>query len=302
MLTVDGLRWRSLFLQALRSFFFEQGFLEVDTPIRHLVSIPERHIEPLRCGDTFLQTSPELAMKMLLARGCQNIFQICHCFRKNEQGQRHLEEFTMLEWYRRDSDYNALMDDCQDLLNHLFQRLKKEYTVEQSSLFSGVDLFPPWPRISVHEAFARFCPVSLDAALKEDLFDALLVHHVEPQLGKAQPCFLVDYPASLASLARKKTQRPELAERFELYISGVEIANGFSELTDADEQRQRFHEEIASIREQRGETFSMPDRFLNALPGIGTAAGIALGVDRLFMLCFGIEDIAQAVSFTSEEL
>jgi lysyl-tRNA synthetase class 2 len=288
---------------SLRSFFAGRGFLEVDTPIRQPVIIPERYIEPLRSGDAFLQTSPELSMKRLLAHGCSKIFQICPCFRKNEKGRRHLEEFTMLEWYHSGENYLRLMDDCERLLRHVLRDLSAEGVLEDAAapIFPGFDLQKDWERVTVEEAFQRYSPCSLQQSLSDNSFDEILVEYIEPQLGLGTPAFLMDYPLELGSLARAKAENPHVVERFELYLGGVELANGFTELTDEGEQRRRFHKELKEIENSWGPDLVMPERFLQDLCRLQGAAGIALGVDRLFMLALGLDDINDVVTFSPND-
>ncbi len=313
MLDVQGLRLRAAFFHSLRSFFITRQFLEVDTPIRQPLLLPEANIQPLTSEDAFLQASPELCMKRLLALGCDRIFQICNCFRKGERGRLHLEEFTMLEWYRAGADYEDLMDDCEQLLGFLLVELGgmagcgalrkgsrdglRPYGCDQI-----IAMQPPWDRLSVEAAFARFSPVSLEQALASGSFDELLVQYVEPSLGLERPLFLHDYPVALGSLARRKDGAPHLVERFELYINGMELANGFSELTDVDEQRQRFAEELRLMEEGGRKPLPMPERFLEDLAHLQQAAGIALGVDRLLMLLMGRRCIDEVVSFAPDDL
>ncbi len=304
MLDPQGLRIRAALFSAVRLFFTANGFLEVDTPIRQPVIIPESNIIPLAADGQYLQTSPELCMKRILAAGCSRIFQICPCFRKDERGRRHLEEFTMLEWYRRDADYHALMTDCEDLLQSVVGRLAEilpDLSVPEMSESGGLDLAAPWPRLTVEEAFRRYSPLSLDQAMAGDCFEEVLVEFVEPHLGVRSPVFLLDYPAELASLARKKAEEPARAERFELYLNGIELANGFSELTDADEQRQRFRHELDLIERSGRRPAGMPERFLDDLDRLPSAAGIALGLDRLLMLLMGQHEISEVVSFAPED-
>lgn len=301
MLDSQGLHIRAALFRAIREFFFAHGFLEVDTPIRQPVLIPEGNILPISAEGHYLQTSPELCMKRLLAAGCTRIFQICPCFRKNELGRKHLEEFTMLEWYRRDAGYLQLMVDCEALLNHVVPRVAKYipagYSDEERLRHSHTVLIAGAERLTVADAFCRYSPVTLARALQEDRFDEVLVEYIEPHLGKDRPLFLLDYPAELASLARLKPVYPVVAERFELYVSGVELANGFTELTDPVEQRRRFTEEIARMDQVQGRAHRMPERFLTDLAQLESAAGIALGLDRLFMQITGRENICEAVSF-----
>lgn len=239
-------------------------------------------------------------MKRLLAAGIPKIFQICKCFRKGERGDRHLPEFTMLEWYAAESDYRALMADCEALLHHLAVAMGKDGVLEWQG--RRIDLGPEWERITVAEAFQRYAPCTVEEALAQDRFDELLVEYVEPHLGMTTPTFLCDYPATLGALARLSPTDPTVAERFELYVAGLELANGFSELVDPVEQRARFLAEQKAIRLQGREPGSLPEPFLEALETMPSAAGIALGVDRLVMLFAGAGNIEQVVAFTPEGL
>ncbi len=307
MLDLQGLRFRAAFFHSLRSFFARQQFFEVDTPIRQPLLLPEMNIEPLASEGWFLQASPELCMKRMLAAGCSRIFQLCNCFRKGERGRLHLEEFTMLEWYRIDGGYEDLMMDCEALIGSLLADLggMDPCAFSNENLRLGdrvISLQPPWDRLSVHEAFSRYSPVTIERAMTADTFDEILVEHIEPNLGQDRPLFLYDYPVELGSLARSKEGNPQLAERFELYINGVELANGFSELTDTHEQRLRFQRELELMSEERRQRSRMPERFLEDLARIDRAAGIALGVDRLLMLLMGKESIGEVVSFSPADL
>jgi lysyl-tRNA synthetase class 2 len=296
MINLQRLHTRAAFFRALRSFFNQHDFLEVDTPVRQPVLIPETNIQPPASEDWLLQASPELCMKRLLALGAGRIFQICPCFRRGERGRLHSEEFLMLEWYRREADYHQLMRDCEELIRTVSRSLP------ETDCFTGIDLSGRWPQLTVAEAFARFSPVPLERALEDDSFDEVLVEHIEPRLGLRQPSFLCDYPAEMASLARRSSADPRVAERFELYIRGVEVANGFSELADAQEQRQRFKQEIEQIEVQWGRRAAMPEQFLAALPAMGEAAGIALGVDRLLMLALNKTALGDVQTFSAEDL
>lgn len=295
---------RAAFFRLIRSFFYQHGFLEVDTPIRNPIYIPESNVAPIASEQEFLQTSPELCMKRLLAAGSSKIFQICHCFRKEEKGRLHLEEFQMLEWYRTGADYHQLMFDCETLLRFLLESLMESHLSNSGAchtFFSGINLGGNWERLTVAEAFSRYSPIKLDQALQDGSFDETLVEFIEPYLGIASPVFLYDYPVELGSLARIREGNPAVAERFELYINGVELANGFSELTDADEQRTRFDHEIATIKASTGRNAVMPERFLADLVKLDTAAGIAMGVDRLFMIATNRQQISEVVTFSPED-
>jgi len=299
VLALSGLHRRAAFLRLIRQFFETQGFVEIDTPLRLPIVIPERHIELISAEGQYLQASPELCMKRVLARGAARIFQLAQCFRKGERGRRHLEEFLLLEWYRSGCDYRRLMTDCIELCRFIYENWSREMTKTggpvDTAIFPDLDLFADWQRLTVEEAFARYSPVCLGEALRTGRFDELLCEFVEPQLGLLTPTFLCDYPAELASLSRLKPGAPGVAERFELYSKGIELANGFSELIDQREQRQRFGEEIAAIRESTGRELIMPEPFLRDLEEMPEAAGIALGVDRLMMIAFGLSSISQVV-------
>lgn len=306
MLDLHGLHLRAALMRLLREFFAERGFLEVDTPIRQPVIIPEQYIEPLGAEGQFLQTSPELCMKRILAAGAERIFQICQCFRKGERGRLHLEEFTMLEWYRRGADYKALMVDCQELLRYVVPRLcAYEAEACQRRLLQDRDFakfLEPAESVTVEQAFERFSPVGMRQALEKDLFDEIVVEYIEPKLGLGRPAFLIDYPVELASLARASASNPTIAERFELYINGIELANGFSELTDEKEQRSRFLVELEAIHKYQNRLQAVPEKFLKDLAQLDRAAGIAFGLDRLLMLLMDYNTIHSVVSFAPEDL
>lgn len=303
------LRGRARIIREVRRFFDERDFLEVETPLRIPAPAPEQHIAPQPSGRWFLQTSPELCMKRLLARGYSHIYQICKCFRRGERGRRHLPEFTMLEWYRAGADYRVLMEDCQALLRAVASSLAPAVAEDNPyrppplvlPLAHGgervVDFSLPFERLSVVEAFYFYAGMDAREALSRGCFDQLLVEKIEPRLGFERPLFLYDYPVELAALARRKPDNPELAERFELYVGGVELANGFSELTDQGEQRRRFEEERRAIRAAGRRPPPMPESFLAELPEMPPSAGIALGLDRLVMLMLGAGHIDEILAF-----
>ncbi|MCP3942104.1 MAG: EF-P lysine aminoacylase GenX [Desulfobacteraceae bacterium] len=296
----SNLRTRSLMIHFMRDFFMGRDFLEVETPIRCPGIIPEAHIDPLLSESQYLQASPELCMKRLLSRNFKNIFQICKCFRKEERGPRHLPELTLLEWYATDATYLDLMDHCQGLLRHIAARLDMGTTLTYQDF--TIDLKSPFDRLSVGEAFHIHGSKSAEQALEDGSFDEIMGFEIEPHLGKKRPCILYDYPAKLASLAKLKPENQKLAQRFELYVAGIELANGFTELTDPVLQRQRFKLEN-KIRTHRDQpALPMPEKFLADLKTMPEAAGIALGVDRLAMLFCNAATIDEVVAFTPEAL
>jgi len=303
MLDIEGLQFRAALFHCVRTYFRQQGFLEVDTPIRQPVLLPESNIKPMPSDPWFLQSSPEQCMKRLLAHGCDKIFQICPCFRADERGARHLEEFTMLEWYRVDSDYHDLMEDCRGLIRFVLNSLTKDKRYRQTidrSCLGTMPLGDKWQYISVVDAFTRWASIPLEKALETDRFDEIISIDIEPYLGIDAPTFFYDYPAGCASLARLK-ENNSFAERFELYIDGMELANGFTELTDAREQRSRFIEELDQMEKTGGARPQMPENFLKDLELINRAAGIAFGLDRLLMLLMSADTIDQVTSFSIDD-
>jgi lysyl-tRNA synthetase class 2 len=296
----DALRLRARMIQLIRRFFLERDFLEVETPLRIPAPAPESHIDAVASGEWFLHTSPELCMKRLLAAGFPRIFQLCKCFRAGERGDRHLPEFTILEWYRGGTDYRTLMDDCEALILYIATGLGFGGVLSRQG--REIRLSAPWERITVREAFARYATAPAAEALSMGRFDEILTGEVEPHLGMHRPVFLYEYPVELGALARVKEGDPGIAERFELYVSGLEMANAFSELTDAREQRRRFEEASRDRRLNGSPPYPMPERFLAALPQMPPSAGIALGVDRLVMLFADRSRIDDVVAFTPETL
>lgn len=290
------LRERARIVQAIRAFFIQHDYLEVETPHRLPGNAPELHIEAVSSGDLFLHTSPELSMKRLLAAGYERLYQICRVWRDKERGRRHLPEFTILEWYRAGVDYTVLMDECFELLSAL---CPSRILVWQGR---KVSLAPAWERLTVAEAFNRHAGCSAEEALAAGRFEEVLSSEVEPHLGLEKPTILYEYPAELASLARKKPDEPSVAERFELYICGLEIANAFSELIDPGEQRERFEADEAERRASGLQPYPVPEKFLEEMPAMPPAAGIAMGLDRLVMLLTDAPTIDDVVAFTPEEL
>src|SRR5574340_308092 len=234
------LRGRADMMQAVRSFFIHNDYLEVETPQMIPSPAPEVHIYAISCGSLYLHASPELCIKQLLAAEYPRIFQICKCFRGEERGARHLPEFTMLEWYHAGIGYMDLMEECEALLSRVFCELG----CGEVLFYQGrrIALALPWERLTVAEAFSLYAPMTLSEALDRDCFDEMMAEHLEPCLGVLKPTFIYDYPLHPGALARAKKEDGALAERFELYMGGLELANAFAELTDAQEQRLRFYD------------------------------------------------------------
>jgi lysyl-tRNA synthetase class 2 len=274
-------------LSIIRLFFESEGFLEAITPVRISAPAPEEYIEAVKSDGMFLRTSPELEMKRLLAAGYESIYQIGPCFRAGERGRFHREEFLMLEWYQSGIDYLELLDFTQRLLVFCAKRMPA----------SNVDFTGEWKVYTVDEAFIEFAGISVFDALKNDEFEELLVTKVEPSLPKDKAVVLKDYPAEQASLARLKKDDSKVAERWELYLGGIEIANAFGELVDAKEQKKRF---IASSKYRKANgmaNYPKPLEFFEALDsGIPESSGCAMGLDRL-ALVFAKEDSLDNIVF-----
>ena len=313
---------------AIRYWFEAQGFIEVETACLQISPGNEAHLHAFatswrapdaRSHDFYLHTSPEFACKKLLAAGERRIFTFAPVFRNRERGALHHPEFTMLEWYRAGEPYETLMADCHALL-----RIAAELTGHTPWTFRGISVDPlaAPERLSVAEAFKTRAGIDLLATVDgpagnvarlgaaaaaagivttaagdtwSDLFSRILVACVEPGLGAGRPVVLDRYPRLEAALARAAADDPRVAERFELYVAGVEIANGFGELMDPMEQRRRFADEMAEKARVHGETYPVDEEFLAALAQMPPASGIALGFDRLVMLATGAERIDQVL-------
>ena len=319
---------RNAIQAALRSFFAANDFIEVDTATLQVSPGNEAHLHAFategltidgRAAPLYLHTSPEFACKKLLAAGERRIACFAHVYRNRERGRLHHPEFTMLEWYRAGEGYETLMDDCARIL-----ALAAQTTGAGKFVFGGmeVDPFLEPERLSVAEAFDRFAGIDLlssidrsgetdrdhlAASLKRagirvaeddtwaDLFSRVIVEKVEPHLGQGRATILDHYPVSEAALARPSAADPRVAERFELYACGVELANAFGELTEAKEQRRRFELEMAEKQRIYGENYPLDEDFLAALAVMPEASGIALGFDRLVMLATGATRIDQVL-------
>jgi lysyl-tRNA synthetase class 2 len=306
-------RARAGMLSQIRQFFDQLGVIEVETPVCSRFATTDPTIESLHSRYSgpeavqglalYLHTSPEFAMKRLLAAGSGPIYQICKVFRDGELGRRHNPEFSLLEWYRPGFDYHQLMDEVASLINRL---VDQPLQIEK---LTYADAFQRRLGINPHTAaLEQLCQCAIEQGIpgveqlalgeRDAWLDLLLSHLIESQLGQNGMTFLYDYPASQAALARVRQDRYPLAERFELYINGVEIANGFQELTNTDQQRQRFDEDNRRRRQSVQAEMPMDENLLDALAvGIPDCSGVALGLDRLLMVLTGALDIRQVVTF-----
>jgi elongation factor P--(R)-beta-lysine ligase len=317
---------RSAITRAVRAWFDEQGFVEVETGILQVSPGNETHLHAPRTellgtrgerATRYLRTSPEFSCKKLLAAGEEKIFELARVFRDRERGDLHLSEFTMLEWYRAKANYDAVMADSIAIM-------AQAATATRITRFSYrgriADPFTEPERLTVAAAFDRFAGIDLLATIADgegdrdglaamaaskvrisdddtwsDIFSKILVEHVEPHLGQERLTVLFEYPVPEAALARAKASDPRVAERFEIYACGVELANGFGELTDAREQRHRFMQAMDEKQRRYGERYPLDQDFLDAVSRMPDASGVALGFDRLVMLASGAVRIDQVV-------
>ena len=324
--------------KALRAYFQAEGFIEVETPAVQVSPGIERHIRPfatsLRAPEEdegsavprYLHTSPEFAMKKLVAGGMGKIMQLCHVWRDGERSPLHHPEFTMLEWYRAGVDYGAIMIDCEAILRAVAKAAERTLQQGESLRWQGrvCDPAKPAERLTVQEAFMRHACIDLLATIDdptnpappadkltakaralglyvsaqdtwEDVFFRVMLERIEPHLGLGAPTILWEYPANLAALARRKPGQSNVAERFELYACGVELANAYSELTDGVEQRARFDHDRALHTKLYGSAPPLDPDFMNAMESLPPCAGVALGFDRLVMLAAGASDITDVL-------
>jgi lysyl-tRNA synthetase class 2 len=308
-LAIRRLAARAKALRALRALLDEEGFLEVETPLAVPSPGLDLHLAAFDVGGMraprWLITSPEYQMKRLLAGGLSRVYQLARCFRKDERGRRHEPEFTMLEWYRAFEGADALMRDTERIVSQLALTLRDTTVLPIDALGARspqLDLAPPWDRITVEEALARHTTRSLPELLvDEQAFFLVWSHEVEPKLGFERPVFVIDWPASMASLARLHPDRPAFADRFEAYVCGVEICNGFGELIDPVEQRARLVRDQEARRAAGLPVYPIDERFLGALEeGLPPCAGNAMGFDRVLALLLGAHDVADVMAFGSD--
>lgn len=297
---------RARVLRAVRAHFDRRGYLEVETPLAVPSPGLDLHLDAMRVeGEParWLITSPEYQMKRLLAGGLERIYQICKCFRRGELGIQHEPEFSMLEWYRAHCDVEAMMSDTEALVGDVAREVLAGATKVRVRGHE-VDLGAPWERLSVRDAFLRHAGVDVDTlAEDDDRFYLLLVDQVEPRLGIGRPTLLHSYPARMASLARLSPTDATVAERFEAYVGGVELCNGFGELTDPREQRARLERDQRARAELGKEIYPIDERFLASLEeGLPPASGNALGLDRLVMILLGAAAIEDVIAFSSRRL
>lgn len=313
--SLEMLKTKARLLSNLRIFFAEKDILEVQTPILSLAGNTEPTIESFVTQEhensahniqpSFLNTSPEFAMKRLLAAGYGSMYQITPAFRQDEQGKRHNPEFTLLEWYRIDFDHHALMGEVNALVRFVAEDVLK---LERSEFFSYQDAMIKFAEVDPFNATieelkqvtikAGIDAVGMDDVSKDTWFDLIMSQIVEKKLPLNRPVFIYDYPASQAALAKIRKGKPDVAERFELYINGMELANGFHELSDAEEQAQRFKQQQQQRKKSGQQGIPADYHLIEALKhGLPECAGVAIGLERLFMVLSGAEHINEVLTF-----
>ena len=306
----EALRHRAGMLAKARDFFAARGVLEVETPILSASAVSDPQIESLTTRVTgvaapfHLGTSPEFPMKRLIAAGSGDIYQVCKVFRDGERGRWHNPEFTMIEWYRLGFDDAAMMSEVEEFAALLLSPRRRTEAAERLTYadalrrHAGVDAFADSDATLAQAAADRgvVCRTELD---RDALLDLLMGTIVGPRLGRERPCFICDYPASQASLARLKPGLPSVAARFEFYVDGIELANGFHELADAHEQRARFAQDRATRRARGQPEHPLDERLLAALQaGMPDCAGVALGFDRLAAVALRTTRLSQTMAFS----
>lgn len=304
----DTLRRRAELLGRIRAFFAARGVLEVETPLLQSATVTDLHLASFEvpCGARacYLQTSPEFAMKRLVAAGSGAVYQICKAFRRGEAGRYHNPEFTMLEWYRPGWDHHALIDEVDAFVHEVLGTPPGERRTYGELFRDRLGADPHRAETGrLRDLAARHdLEVANPEGVDRDAWLQLLFSQlIEPELGRGRPTFVLDFPASQAALARIRRDDPPVAERFEAYVEGVELANGFHELTDAGEQRRRFEDDLARRRDRGLDEVAIDERLLAALDsGLPDCAGVALGVDRLVMLATRAGRLGEVVAFPFE--
>ena len=310
--SIPNLLKRAALMAEIRRFFADRGVLEVETPCMSQATVTDVHLVPFETRfvgpghsqgmNLYLMTSPEYHMKRLLAAGCGPVFQLCRSFRNEEMGRHHNPEFTMLEWYRPHFDMYRLINEVDDLLQQVLETQPAESLSYQQAFQRHLEIDPlSADKTQLREAAAKL-DLSNVADTEEDrdtLLQLLFAFGVEPHIGKDRPTFVYHFPASQASLAQISAEDHRVAERFEVYFKGIELANGFHELTDAREQQQRFEQDNRK-RAARGLPQQPIDQnLLDALAaGLPDCSGVALGVDRLIMLALGAETLSEVLAFS----
>ena len=306
---LDKIKARAEILAEIRRYFAEQHVLEVSTPVLSFAGNTDPAIESFKTSSSktqYLHTSPEFFMKRLLVEGSGSIYQICNVFRQGESGRYHNPEFSMLEWYRLDFDYQQLMDDVVALIHAVSDKTPEVLKLSYQQAFKSLGIDPHTASEQQLTKLAEEQGISLQGMggmNRDGWLNLLMSHVIEAGFDKEKLTFIYDYPASQASLAKVRKDKYPVAERFELYWGGVELANGFTELQDADEQRWRFNHDNQRRLKVGHEPVPVDEKFLQALAkGLPACSGVALGLDRLLMVISGAASIDQVMSFPLSEV
>lgn len=322
---VKLIKQKAALMQATRDFFIKKNFTEVSTPLLNSIPGMEPFLDPVRTAEGWLITSPEYNIKKLLATGVGDVFEITKSFRGHEENSPyHNAEFTLLEWYRSFADYRQVMDDLELLTIALNQSLGHGTELIYNQV--AIDLKTPWPRLKVNDAYKKWAHLDLNAcqtvaqfkrAIKNaklnisvdkindwnDLFYSVFLNYIEPKFPKNKPLIIYDYPLPQGALAKRKSKNNFWTERFECYLGGIEIGNCFSELTNGQEQQARFEEEQKIRRKIGKEVFPLDNDLIEALKiGLPPTSGIAVGLDRLFMLLLGLSDLREYLDFPTSQI
>jgi lysyl-tRNA synthetase class 2 len=309
--SIEAIRQRAVVLQKIRQFFAARDVLEVDTPALSHAAVTDEHLHSFstqfthpfspQASTLYLQTSPEFAMKRLLCAGSGAIYQICKSFRNEESGRFHNPEFTMLEWYRPGFDHLKLMSEIDELIQMVVGSDSAERVTYQDVFKQYLGYCPLTATLTDIKTLASqygYAELAANENDKDTLLMLLFSQHVEPHIGQNRPCFVVDFPASQAALARISPTNSLVAERFELYFQGIELANGFHELTDGPEQLRRFEQDNVKRQHMGLEIMPIDHNFIAAIDyGLPACAGVALGIDRLLMLALNYSEIDQVITF-----
>jgi len=314
--TIATLKQRAILLGKIRAFFAERNIFEVETPLLCHSSVTALHLHSFKSEylnddhsikeTLYLQTSPEYAMKRLLSAGSGSIYQICKAFRNaGESGRMHNPEFTMLEWYHPGFNHHDLMNEMDELLQAILNTSTADrftYTelfVQQVGIAPHIASIEQLQKIAADQGINEIA--QLDKTDKDNWLFLLMSHIIEPKLGQTKPVFIYDFPASQAALAKIRQADPPVAERFEVYYKGVELANGFHELSDAKEQHARFLKDLEKRKAAGYPSLPIDKRFLAGLEhGLPDCAGVAVGIDRLIMLAIGLDKISEVIAFPVE--
>ena len=285
---INTLKTRAKIISAIRSFFENQNFIEVETPVKTPAPLPEQNIDAIKCGEFYLATSPEPYMKRLVAGGFDNIFQITKCFRNGEIGNKHNIEFSMLEWYRKNADYLNLIDDAKNLINFICDQIGHH------------NIFSDWEIISLDDAWLKFTDSALDDIPDGFVFDKTMVEKIEPGLNINIPVIITDFPACFSPMCKQKNDNSYRAERLEIYFNGIELGNGCTEQIDKKKQITRLCDEQIARKQMGKDLYPWPNEFVDSLDSMPPSAGMALGIDRLVMILCDVDNIEDVIAFTEK--